>query len=126
MGWDIPKRVSRGHKFDVTLYYKVLQPVGGAWQVLMHFDGAAGRAGNGDHFPIENKCQTSTWQPGDYIVDHFTVPGLAPAFPAGPYEVWTGFFTGSNPNWRNMPVSEAPPDMRDTADRVKIATITVD
>jgi hypothetical protein len=126
IGWDIPKHVSRGHKFEVTLYFKVLQPVGGAWQVLMHFDGAAGRAGNGDHFPIENKCQTSTWQPGDYIVDHFTVQGLAPAFPAGPYEVWTGFFTGSNPNWRNMPVSEAPPDMRDTADRVKITSIIVD
>ena len=126
MGWDMPKRVSRGGKFDVTLYYKVLQPVGGAWQALMHFDGSAGRAGNGDHFPIDNICQTSTWQPGDYIVDHFTVAGLAPAFPSGTYEVWTGFFTGSNPNWRNMPVSEAPPDMRDTADRVKITTITVE
>jgi len=126
MGWDMPKSVGRGSKFEVTLYFKVLQPVGGAWQVLMHFDGSAGRAGNGDHFPIDNICQTSTWQPGDYIVDHFTVAGLAPAFPAGTYDVWTGFFTGSNPNWRNMPVSEAPPDMRDTADRVKITTITVD
>jgi 4-amino-4-deoxy-L-arabinose transferase-like glycosyltransferase len=126
MGWDMPTRVGRGHKFDVTVYYKVLQPVGGAWQVLMHFDGPAGRAGNGDHFPIENKCQTSTWQPGDYIVDHFTVQGLAPAFPPGSYDVWTGFFTGTNPNWRNMPVSEAPPAMRDTSDRVKITTITVD
>ena len=126
IGWDMPKEVGRGSKFDVTLYYKVLQPVGGSWQVLMHFDGQAGRAGNGDHFPIEKKCETATWQPGDYIVDHFTVQGLAPAFPPGKYEVWTGFFTGSNPNWRNMPVSEAPPDMRDTADRVKITTITVD
>lgn len=126
MGWDMPKRVSRGSKFEVTMYFKVLQPVGGAWQVLMHFDGSAGRAGNGDHFPIDNRCQTSTWQPGDYIVDRFTVQGLAPAFPPGTYEVWTGFFTGSNPNWRNMPVSEAPPDERDTADRVKITTIIVD
>jgi hypothetical protein len=40
--------------------------------------------------------------------------------------VWTGFFTGSNPNWKNMAVSEAPADMRDTADRVKITTITLD
>jgi hypothetical protein len=126
LGWDLPKSVSRGHKFEVTLYFKVLQPVGGAWQVLMHFDGSAGRAGNGDHFPIDNVCQTSTWQPGDYIVDRFTVQGLAPAFPSGTYEVWTGFFTGSNPNWRNMPVSEAPPAMRDNADRVKITTIGVD
>ena len=43
MGWDMPKRVGRGSKFEVTLYYKVLQPVGGAWQVLMHFDGARPR-----------------------------------------------------------------------------------
>ncbi|MBV8762495.1 MAG: hypothetical protein JO257_34745 [Deltaproteobacteria bacterium] len=128
IGWDMPKVVGRGSKFDVTLYFKVLQPVGGSWQVLMHFDGQAGRAGNGDHWPIDKRCETSTWQPGDYIVDHFTVQGLAPAFPAGQYTVWTGFFTGSNPNWRNMPISEAPPDMRDDppTDRVKITTITVD
>ena len=50
----------------------------------------------------------------------------AGAFTPGGYEVWTGFFTGSNPNWKNMTVSEAPGDMRDQADRVKITTITLD
>jgi hypothetical protein len=81
---------------------------------------------NGDHEPINGRCQTSTWQPGDYIVDTFTLRAGGGTFPAGPYEVWTGFFTGSNPNWKNMAVSEAPADMRDTADRVKITTITLD
>jgi hypothetical protein len=126
LGWDIPKTVSRSSKFEVTLYYKVLQPVNGAFKVFMHFDGQAGRAGNGDHPPIDNLCPTTTWQPGDYIVDRFTVLGLAPAYPSGNYDVWTGLFTGENPNWRNMTVSEAPPDMRDNADRVKITAIIVD
>ena len=43
-------------------------------------------------------------------------------------EVWTGFFTGTTPNFKNMPITEAPGDMRDPAqtDRVKITTIVLD
>jgi hypothetical protein len=124
LGWDMPKRVSRGDKFTVRMYYKILQPVGGNWRVLFHFDGAL--RFNGDHEPIKGRCPTSTWQPGDYIVDTNTVTAGAGAFPPGSYDVWTGFFTGSNPNFKNMTVSEAPPDQRDTVDRVKITTITLD
>ncbi|HEY5945222.1 MAG TPA: hypothetical protein VIV40_07015, partial [Kofleriaceae bacterium] len=124
LGWSMPKRVSRGDKFEVRMFYKVLQPVPGNWRVLFHFDGPL--RFNGDHEPIKGRCQTSTWQPGDFIVDQYTVTAGAGAFAPGPYEVWTGFFTGSNPNWKNMTVSEAPGDMRDQADRVKITTITLD
>jgi hypothetical protein len=124
LGWDMPKSVKRGKKFTVRMFYKVLQPVGGNWRILFHFDGAL--RFNGDHEAIKGRCQTSTWQSGDYIVDTHTVTAGAGAFTPGPYEVWTGFFTGSAPNWKNMPVSEAPPDMRDTADRVKITTIRLE
>jgi hypothetical protein len=123
LGWTMPRAVPRGDKFTVTMFYKILQPVGGNWRVLFHFDGAL--RFNGDHEPIKGRCQTATWQPGDYIVDTHTVTAGAGAFTPGPYEVWTGFFTGSAPNWKNMPVSEAPADMRDTVDRVKITTITL-
>jgi hypothetical protein len=124
LGWDIPAEVSRGGKFEITTYYKVLQPVGVQWTVLFHFDGAL--RFNGDHPPLDNICSTATWMPGDYIVDTYTVVAGGGTVPSGQYDVWTGFFTGTNPNWRNMPVSEAPPDMRDTTDRVKITTITLD
>jgi hypothetical protein len=126
LGWALPKAVARGARFDVTVYYKILQPVGGAWKALMHVDGPPGRAGNGDHEPINGRCPTSTWQPGDYIIDRFTTRAGGGAFPAGTYDVWLGFFTGSNPNWRNMPVSEAPGDMRDATDRVKITTLVLE
>lgn len=124
LGWSMPRRVERGQKFTVTMFYKVLQPVGGNWRVLFHFDGSL--RFNGDHEPIKGRCQTATWQPGDYIVDSHVVTAGAGAFTPGTYEVWTGFFTGSAPNWKNMAVSEAPGDMRDTADRVKITTIVLD
>jgi len=123
MGWNMPRAVDRGDKFTITTFYKVLSPVGGNWRILYHFDGAL--RFNGDHEAIKGRCQTATWQPGDYIVDTHTVTAGAGAFTPGPYDVWTGFFSGSAPNWKNMTVSEAPADMRDTADRVKITTITL-
>ncbi len=126
LGWSIPKRVSRGDKFEVKMFYKILQPVGGNWRVLFHFDGPNGLRFNGDHEPIKGRCQTSTWQPGDFIVDTHTVTAGGAGFANAPHEVWTGFFTGSNPNWKNMTISEAPADMRDQADRVKITTVVLD
>jgi hypothetical protein len=124
LGWDMPKAVGKGDKFNVTFFYKVLQPVGGNWKVLMHFDGSL--RFNGDHDPIGGRCQTSTWQPGDFIVDSYTVIAGGGTFQTGNYEVWTGFFTGSNPNWKNMTVSEAPGDLRDNADRVKVTSLTLE
>ncbi|MGE3545569.1 MAG: hypothetical protein AB7L28_16650, partial [Kofleriaceae bacterium] len=124
LGWDVPKRMSRGERVQVKLFYKVLQPVGGTWKVFMHFDGPL--RFHGDHEPIRGRCATSTWQPGDYIVDTHTIVAAGPAFPPGPYTLWFGFFSGSAPNFKNMKVSEAPGDLRDTADRVKLTTVMVD
>jgi hypothetical protein len=124
LGWDMPNSVRRGSKFQVRTYYKVLQPVGSAWHVLYHFDGPL--RFNGDHMPIDDRCSTSQWAVNDFIVDTTTVIAGGTAFPSGSYEVWTGFWTGSAPNFKNMPLSEAPGDLRDTTDRVKITTITVE
>ena len=124
IGWDVPATMSRGSQQTVKLYFKILQPVGGTWKGLMHFDGPL--RFNGDHEPIKGRCTTATWQPGDYIVDTVTVRAGGRAFPAGKYDMWIGFFTGSAPNWKNMNVSEAPGDMRDTADRVKITSVILD
>lgn len=124
LGWNVPASMKRGSKVTVTMYYKILSPVGGSWKALMHFDGAL--RFNGDHDPINGRCPTSTWQLGDYIVDSYTLTAGGSAFPAGNYDVYVGFFTGSAPNWKNMAVSEAPGDMRDNADRVKIMSIRLD
>jgi hypothetical protein len=124
LGWDIPAKVDRGDRFEVTVYYKILQPVGGNWTAIMHFDGAI--RFSGDHKPIKDRCPTSSWQPGDYIIDRHTVVAGGRGHPLGRYDLWIGFFTGTAPNFRNMPVSAAPGDMRDTADRVKITSVILD
>jgi hypothetical protein len=126
IGWNIPKTVSKSSKFDVTMYYKITGTIAGSWSVLFHFDGQYGRAFNGDHPPIDNLCATSMWQAGDYIVDTYTVIAGNPMTPKGPLEVWTGFFTGSGGNFKNMQLTDAPHDIRDQTDRVKITTIVLD
>jgi hypothetical protein len=127
LGWDIPPTVSRSSRFTITTYYKILGSVGQSYTALYHFDSNQfGRAFNGDHPPIDGKCATSTWQAGDYIIDTNTIWAGNATTPKGSYEVWTGFFTGSSGNYKNMTLSEAPGDMRDPTDRVKITTIVLD
>jgi hypothetical protein len=143
LGWDLPQKIDRGDQFEVITYFKILCPeregaapgvvvpddkctsVGGAWTMLMHFDGPL-RLRDGDHKPIKDRCPTSTWRVGDYIIDRHTMSTSGGSFPAGRYELWIGFFTGTSPNFRNMPVTTAPADMRDTVDRVKITSITLE
>ena len=127
LGWDIPPAVSRSSKFEIRTYYKILGSVGPSYTVLYHVDSNQfGRAFTADHQPTDGKCATSTWQAGDYIIDTYTVYAGNATTQKGAYEVWTGFFTGSNGNFKNMPLSEAPGDMRDPTDRVKITTIVLD
>lgn len=118
IGVKLPATVGRGDKFEVTMTYHVLKPVGGAWRVFAHFDGS--QRFNGDHDPIRGRCATNYWQPGDYIVDRFTASAGDVSFAKGSYDMWVGFFTGSNPNWRNMPVSAGA---KDNNNRVKVGSI---
>lgn len=121
LGWDLPKTVARGSTFEATIYYKVLGPVSGNWKAIMHFDGAA--RFQGDHEPISGICPTSSWAAGDYIIDRVQVTAGNSTFSPGRYELWIGFFTGSAPNFRNMTLTEAPGDIRDTTDRVRVAGV---
>ena len=118
IGVKLPASVKRGDTFEVTMYYRVLKPIAGAWKVFAHFDG--GQRFNGDHDPIRGRCATNYWQAGDYIVDRFTANAGNVTFARGNYDMWVGFFTGSNPNWRNMTVTKGA---KDNNNRVKVGTI---
>ena len=126
IGWDVPDEASFGSTIKVTLYFHVKASVGGSWEIFEHFDPPQGQRFQGDHFPIHNTCATSYWQQGDYIVDENEVETGGVGLGAGQYELWTGFFTGSNPNWTNMKVSAAPPGWKDNAERVHLGSIMLD
>ena len=128
IGWTIPKSVRRGERFTVTMYYRILAPVGGGWRVFQHYDRGGARF-IGDHVPIDGRCPTSDWQTGDFIADSFTLAAGNTGAGPGAYDLWTGFFTGAAPSWRNMKLTAVPEQMRDKdkegEGRVKLTTIDV-
>jgi hypothetical protein len=109
IGIDVPSKIDRGDHFDVTLYYHVLKPMTRNWQVFVHFDGGDVRF-QGDHYPVKKRCGTNYWQPGDYIIDTFTVESSDMGIAKRNYKIWTGLFVGSSGNWENMKVVSPKPD----------------
>jgi len=126
IGWDVPDEASFGSTIKVTLYFHVKGTIGGSWEIFEHFDPPQGARFQGDHFPIHNTCATSFWQPGDYIIDENDVDTGGMGVIAGQYELWVGFFTGSNPNWTNMKVTTAPKGWKDNAERVHLGAVMLD
>src|SRR5262249_33246872 len=95
-----PESIERGETFSITLYFKVLKPITYNWKVFVHID-SGGQRIQGDHDPIDGRCATSTWQPGDYISDTFQVKALS-SHPPGTYRAYVGFYRGSPGSWINM------------------------
>jgi hypothetical protein len=122
LGVTMPEHVARGSTFEVSLFFKVLQPVGRNWKIFVHFDGGGLRF-QGDHDPTRGRCGTSFWQAGDYIIDTFEVKAGDVTYPKTAYSAWVGFFVGSSGNWTNMTVKSGNPDSNN---RVPIGTIEVD
>lgn len=122
VGMKVPKKVLRGEKFTMTLAFKVIAPVNGGWKIFVHIDGGGSRI-IGDHDPIRGRCATNFWKVGDYVIDTFEVEAGNASFPPQNYDIWVGFFTGSNPNWRNMTVTAAPDGLKDGNNRVKVGQV---
>lgn len=106
VGVKMPDEAERGSSFEVTLVFRVLRPLSGAWKVFMHFDGGGLRF-QGDHEPIEGRCSTAYWQAGDYIVDTFQVDAGDLSYQATDYRVYLGFFRGTHGSWKNLAVKRA-------------------
>lgn len=71
VGWDMPDHARVGEPIRVTLVFRVRAPILHAWNVFAHFDGSVHRH-NADHAPVGESCPTSTWRPGDVLVDRFS------------------------------------------------------
>ena len=120
IGMDIPETVKIRQKFRMTLYYKVNQKLSTNYQVFVHFD--KGSRFQGDHWPLDNLCGSSYWQPGDYVIDTFEVTAGDTFSVKGAYDIYTGLFTGGSGNWKNMTVARGEADKNN---RVKVGQVLV-
>lgn len=121
IGVNMPAQVKRGDKFELILIYKVLDKPGRNWQIFAHFDGAGARF-QGDHWPVDNRCGTTYWQPGDYVIDRHRLEAGNVTFAKTTYELFTGFFIGSAGNWTNMEIVAGP---EDDNNRAKVGRLKV-
>ncbi|MEM9487767.1 MAG: hypothetical protein AAGC55_01415, partial [Myxococcota bacterium] len=124
IGYNMPDQVNLGDEFEMTLFFKVLRPVGGTWKIFVHFDG--GLRFQGDHDPVETvRCATSYWQAGDYVINTITVKAGGLSYKKGTYQVLVGLFRGSTGNWKNMKVADPGGKKVDENYRVTVGQLQV-
>jgi hypothetical protein len=116
------KPVGNGSRLKIDFHFEVLRELDRNWEMFVHIDRRDGPYRiHGDHFPTDGKYQTSLWQPGEFITDHFSklVPIDAPP---GTYDVWIGFYIGNE----RMKFASGDKDRHDGGNRIRAGTIKVE
>ncbi|MCS6845589.1 MAG: glycosyltransferase family 39 protein [Caldilineales bacterium] len=99
LGYDLaPTELRPGEAVDLTLYWQAQQPIPARYKVFTHLLGEQYNAAGGnflwgqqDNEPVSGQRPTTTWRPGEVIVDPYRIV-LDPAAPAGVYQVEIGLY----------------------------------
>lgn len=121
IGADVPEQASPGSRATIDFHFEVLKELDRDWQMFVHIDRREGPYRiHGDHFPAEGKYQTSLWQQGEFVKDHFVklVPFDAPK---GTYDVWVGFYIGDD----RLPFTGGDKALHDGENRVRAGVLQV-
>ena len=91
-GYDIQGEMQPGGNVNVTLIWRDELPVGDDYNVFVHLMAEDETLlGQADGAPAGWTRPTSTWRPGEFIVDQYTIP-LAPDTPTGVGYLWVGLY----------------------------------
>lgn len=105
-GYALPQTLQPGDALALSLLWESLQSVDYDYQVFVHFlDRDGNKVAQRDGQPVQWLRPTSTWQPGERIVDHYGLL-LPPSTPTGRYTIAVGLYdpiTG-----QRLPVSAGP------------------
>ena len=95
VGYDLPQTVVRpGGVLAFTLYWRARARMDASYKVFTHLlDGTSKLWGQQDNVPCVGECPTSSWLPGEYIVDAYSIEVAANA-PPGPYVIEVGWYDG--------------------------------
>ncbi len=92
LGYDLTGVPAPGHAVTLTLYWRVENPTTISYKVFVHLIGADGRpAAQGDDFPLAGERPTTSWLPGEILMDVYKVK-LPPSLPPGDYPLRIGFY----------------------------------
>ncbi len=128
LGYDIGGKPERGKSFDLTLYFRVDNPVHGDWKVFVHFEAPGKRRQPFDHYGVGNLYPVGQWKKGEIVRDIVKVD-VPKDWPGGPTQLLVGFFDWGA--WSKASQNRRLPlDARDKAkgtddSRVLLTTIEV-
>jgi len=92
LGYDLGGSGSVGGTVAVTLYWEALEPAPVSYKVFTHLISPAGRvAAQRDDFPVGGERPTTSWRPGEVIVDRYDI-ALKPDVPPGVYPLRVGLY----------------------------------
>lgn len=107
-GYRLTPSAQAGHELLLALRWESLQAVETDYHVFVHLlDDRGEKVAQRDGQPVQWLRPTSTWQPGESIVDRYGIP-LDAELPAGAYTIVVGLYepvTG-----QRLPVSAGPGD----------------
>jgi Dolichyl-phosphate-mannose-protein mannosyltransferase len=107
MGYDV-KPGQPGQTLTVILYWNVLASPAVSYKVFVHvLDQTGAVIAQHDDFPNRGARPTTTWQPGETIVDTYEVP-IGSTVQPGAYALELGFYDPSTGD-RLAPVETTPP-----------------
>lgn len=122
IGYDLPAGPVRpGAEIKLTLYWQVLNKVGGDYTVFIHLlDGNDVQIGQGDGPPLNNTYPTSFWAAGESLADAHRLTIPANAAP-GRYRIAVGLYDPIS--GQRLPVLE--PQETPPTNRIIVAALEV-
>jgi hypothetical protein len=110
-----------GGQIDVSLTWKDVRPIDTRYTVFVHLVDASGKLrGQHDGPPSAGVWPTTTWIPGQFVVDRHSIPIDAGA-PPGDYHLEIGLYDPST--GKRLPVTS--PDGRPAGDYITIGDVRV-
>jgi len=91
LGYDLSGEAKAGSTFDVTMYFRVDQPLHGDWKVFLHFEAPGKRRQPFDHYGVGDLYPVSQWKKGEIVRDKVTVT-VPRDWPSGKTQLLVGFF----------------------------------
>lgn len=74
-----------------TLTWQTVEPIADDYTVFVHLLANGEKIAQADTRPCDGQCPTSSWQPGEVIVDRHQLP-WSPDRPPGPYQLVIGLY----------------------------------